>query len=138
MLCLSHVFDYIHNQFLLYLEKYSSNNQVDCVNGSFLALNLSKLKNYKIYDESVFLYGEELILGFEFKACGMKTSLIKDCFYNHLHGQTVKKNISTRSNLNIWVKSMKYIGESYYGINMNSKLIKLWLKLIKLERIYIG
>lgn len=66
---------------------------VDCVPGAFLAVDVVKFFGCGGYDERVFLYCEESILGFRLKRCGYKTILLTKYNYYHFHSTSIKKSI---------------------------------------------
>lgn len=68
--------------------------QVDCVAGSLLLITKAAFLETGGYDERVFLYCEETILGCKVKAAGFNTYICSDVHYLHLHGVTISKNVS--------------------------------------------
>lgn len=73
---------------------YSKNETtVECVPGAFLAVDIDKFISCGGYDERVFLFCEESILGFKMKNCGYKTILLTDKNYYHFHSTSIKKSI---------------------------------------------
>ena len=89
--------------------------EVDCVVGSLLMVDAAKMKQYGMYDENIFLYGEETCLGIKLKKAGLKTMLLLQACYLHLHGVSIKKEfpsmIATRKLL---MKSRLYLLQHYF------------------------
>ena len=64
--------------------------------GSFLVFNKQTLEDIEGFDESVFLYREEEILGERLKEKGYKEAVVEDCFFIHNHNyslETVEEKI---------------------------------------------
>ena len=88
----------------------------DAVPGSFLMLRMDFVEQFGIYDEKMFLYYEESVLGIKVKKKGLKTCLLLRCSFTHNHATTIKKTFGSgykRSRI-IW-KSKRYVFERYYG-----------------------
>ena len=103
---------------------------VDCVPGAFLGLDTKKFfSNY--YDESFFLYCEEMVLASEVKKNGYKTALICDEKYLHKHGVSINKTVKsvwqqrrylTKSKM-LFIK--KYLGASRIQMILGLLLFKI-------------
>lgn len=81
-------------------------SEVDCVSGAMFLLDLEKFLDVGGYDENMFLYGEETVLGYKFKQKGYKTYLLNYESYNHLHSASIDKSIPDK------VKKMKILNQS--------------------------
>lgn len=68
---------------------------VDAVLGSFFMADIHALMECGLYDEEVFLYYEEKILGFQLKKKGYKTVLLLDRSYVHLHSVSIDKSVKS-------------------------------------------
>lgn len=64
---------------------------VDVVHGSLLMLSAEAFLACGGYDERVFLYGEENILGFRMKQKGYKTLLLQNQCYSHENSGTISR-----------------------------------------------
>ena len=104
-------------------KKESQYGYVDCVPGAFLLIDISRFLEIGGYDEKVFLYCEESILGFRAKAHGLKTILIKDAAYEHFHSTSIKKTIGKVLNQ----KRLLFSSRMYY--------LEHYLKIGRLRRI---
>lgn len=90
---------------------------VDCVAGCFFIIKTDYFYKVGLFDEGVFLYNEENILGIKLKHLGYKTLVATDCFYYHNHGEEKDKAISLYKKiafLRVRYKSRKYLIENYY------------------------
>ena len=65
---------------------------VDCVPGSLLMVDTEKFLKAGGYDEKVFLYEEEYILGQRLRRAGFQTALLTEASYLHRHGETIEKS----------------------------------------------
>lgn len=91
---------------------------VDCVAGSMLMVDLEKMIKYGMYDENIFLYGEETTLGCKLKKHGLKTVFLPNRSFLHLHGESTKKTIKTTSKRwKMMLNSRYYILKNYLGAN---------------------
>lgn len=69
--------------------------EVECVQGSLLLLRVSDFVNIGGYDEDVFLYNEENILGSKYKSSHKKGILCLRYCYDHLHSVSINKSYSS-------------------------------------------
>ncbi len=75
----------------------SGSRLVDAVPGSFFMLRLDRLpagEAKRVFDNNIFLYYEEKVLGQKLKALGLKAVLATDCSYIHAHSVSVSKSVS--------------------------------------------
>lgn len=100
-------------------------SEVDCVSGAMFLLDLEKFLDVGGYDENMFLYGEETVLGYKFKQKGYKTYLLNYESYNHLHSASIDKSIPDK------VKKMKILDQSklyFYKTYLKENPIKYGLE----------
>lgn len=69
---------------------------VDCVSGSLLIVNIELMIKYFMYDERMFLFCEETLLGYKLKQVGLKTKISMDCCYLHNHSVSIDKSIKSK------------------------------------------
>lgn len=76
---------------------FKKNNTVtvDCVPGALLLVNAGIFEKIGGYDEEMFLYCEEDVLGYKVKKCGYKTVLICNVSYRHEHGVSINKSFKS-------------------------------------------
>lgn len=87
---------------------------VDCVSGAFLAVDIEKFLMVKGYDERIFLYCEETVLGIKLKNAGFKTLLLTDENYVHYHAKSTKKSISKAvKRQSLLIKSKLFVLREY-------------------------
>lgn len=66
---------------------------VDVVHGSMLMVDTEAFRECGGYDEGIFLYQEEAVLGQRMKRAGYRTVLVLDREYGHEHGVSIGKNV---------------------------------------------
>ena len=76
-------------------KEYNGNTRiaVDCVSGAFLAVDIKKFLSVDGYDERIFLYCEETMLGIKLRNAGFKTLLLTNETYVHHHAVSTQKSI---------------------------------------------
>ena len=90
--------------------------EVDCVAGSLLMVDTALMLKYGMYDENVFLFGEETTLGSKFKNAGLKTVLLLKESFLHLHGVSISRSISSQiKKRKLMLESRQYILKTYLG-----------------------
>ena len=68
--------------------KESDTNEVDSVSGAFLMISKTLFENINGFDESFFMYGEDLDLCYRVKEKGYKVVYYSDAVITHLKGQS--------------------------------------------------
>lgn len=78
-----------------YPKKYfeQSVSQVECVRGANFLLDATKFLNVGGYDERMFLYGEETLLGYKLKKKYYKSYVLNDVYYDHAVSSSITKSI---------------------------------------------
>ncbi len=112
----------------------------DVVHGSMLMVDAAAFLACGGYDEGIFLYQEEMVLGRRMKAAGRRTVLLLKESYIHQDSVSISKSISDAlRRQRLREQSVMYYMEHYLGIGPARKaLAKLWFAVIRLEtRIYL-
>ncbi len=73
----------------------SKDLQVECVHGAMFLLDPKKFLNVGGYDEELFLFGEETVLGYKLKSKGYKSFLLNNVYYDHEGSTSINKNFSS-------------------------------------------
>lgn len=109
--------------------------EVECVPGSLLMVRTKDMLQYGMYDERVFLYCEETILGQKFKIAGKKTYIVKDEVFIHHHSVSINKSIHGALRQRKILFQSKYIFiENYLHVNpLGLFFIRQFLKLSLME-----
>jgi len=113
---------------------------VDCVPGSLLMADIRKMKEAGGYDENVFLYAEEYILGARLRAKGYRTALLPEVRYLHRHAVSISKSFATLlKRQRLREKSTLYYYRKYLGISRAEELFtRLFYAAVELEVILFG
>ncbi|WP_051834994.1 glycosyltransferase family 2 protein [Lacrimispora celerecrescens] len=108
---------------------------VDAVLGSLFMADMNALMECGLYDEEVFLYYEEKILGFQMKKKGYGTILLLNQSYIHLHSVSINKNVkSILKKQAILHKSKLHYYKNYLGINRFQEcLVRAFLAFLMAE-----
>lgn len=108
---------------------------VDAVHGSMLMVDGEKFLACGGYDEHIFLYQEEAVLGQRMRAQGWKTALLLSCSYQHEHSVSIKKSIRGElERQRIREQSLLYYMKTYLGIGAFRELAaRLWFFVIRME-----
>ena len=99
-------------------EKYEKDTRtsVECVSGAFLAVDVNKFLSVGGYDERIFLYCEETMLGIKLKRAGFKTLLLTDETYVHYHEVSTQKSIPNAvKRRSLLLNSRLFVLKEYMG-----------------------
>lgn len=100
------------------LNSHEQIREVDCVPGSLLMVNRNHMETVGMYDENIFLFGEETVLGIRMKQNGFKTLLLTDDSFVHFHSVSIKKSLKKEEDrMRVMWDSRKYILGHYYRMN---------------------
>lgn len=131
-------------RFLEYPDPYFRDRKavfVDAVHGSMLMVDADKFLECGGYDEGIFLYQEEAVLGFRMRTCGCRTVLLLNCSYRHEHSVSIhKSHESQMARQRLREESTLYYMKKYLSINpLQEQLARLWFLGIRMElRIALG
>lgn len=89
---------------------------VDAIPGSLVVFDVEKFVEIGMYDENVFLYHEEMILGRKIRDKGYKSYIVMNAEYKHYHSVSVNKSFKSATKLKtIVMKSHEYYLKNYGG-----------------------
>lgn len=89
---------------------------VDGVSGSMLMVNANIMIEKGMYDENIFLYCEEIVLGIKLKNVGLKTALLTRETFIHNHSISISKTYKSELERHkLLVKSKLYVIKKYYN-----------------------
>lgn len=98
--------------------------KVDCVPGAMFMVNAKDFLRVGGYDERMFLFCEETVLGFKLKEVGLTTVLLTREYYDHQHSVTINKNIKSRIRQQKILHNSKMI---FFKKYQHSSKISLWI-----------
>ena len=111
---------------------------VECVPGAFIVYDLDKFLEVGGYDENVFLYCEESIIGEKLKRLGYKTKLLTDCYYKHEHSVSINKSIrSILKRTKILFQSRKYFMTTYLNATIGELMLADSIQFLKKLKIVV-
>lgn len=110
---------YFHRYFkkkIMYPDNYYHKklSKVEVVSGSFFLINSKHLENINYFDDKVFLYYEENILGVKTKKVGKSMVVVNDIDVVHDHSVTIDKSLKAIKKYDI-LKQSQYYFEKYYN-----------------------
>jgi len=92
---------------------------VGSVTGSMFLMRTKDMLEYGMYDENIFLYCEELILGIKMQKSCKKIALLTDCSFIHNHSVSISKTYkSAVSKHRLFMSSKLYAIKHYYHANI--------------------
>ena len=108
---------------------------VDALHGSLLMVDGAKFKECGGYDEGVFLYNEEEILGARLKGKGYKSALLLTDSYVHRHSQSISKTYQGAwQRQKLRNKSALYYYRKYLKVNWLKELAaRGFFQIVRLE-----
>lgn len=124
--------------YLNYPEKYFEGKKavyVDAVHGSMLMVDGKKFLEAGGYDEGIFLYQEEAVLGKRLAKLGYRSLLVLNQRYRHEHSVSISKSFQSHiSRQKLRNESVLYYMKQYLGIGPVREMIaKIWFAIILLE-----
>ena len=129
-------FDYIRNSLLILKYIFPQHydvyiqpvQEVGCVAGAFLGVDIDRFLSFGGYDEEVFLFCEESIIGYKAKSYGYKTYIDSRHNYYHYHSTSINKSYPKEiSKIKILFQSRKTYLYKYLKIH---GLKKLWIEFV--------
>lgn len=91
---------------------------VDAIPGSLVLFDINKFNGVGLYDEHVFLYHEEVIIGKKFQKAGYKSAVLLNKQFKHMHSVSVKKTFKQSIKpRRIAARSQRYYLKEYCHAN---------------------
>lgn len=124
--------------FLEYPKRYFYGKKavyVDAVHGSLLMVDAQKMMKCGGYDEGLFLYQEEAVLGCRMKNAGYRSALLLTDSYDHLHSTSISRTYQDAwERQKLRNKSCMYYYQNYLKINRLEKFAAaVFFEIIHLE-----
>ena len=113
---------------------------VGAVSGSMFMMRTEDMLAYGMFDENMFLYCEEMVLGLKMQTAHKKIALLTDSTFIHNHSVSISKTYkSIVSKRKIFLKSRLYVVKQYYHANVVEYLIAVILsKISMIESFFIS
>ncbi|WP_373242350.1 glycosyltransferase [Lacrimispora indolis] len=108
---------------------------VGAVHGSMLMVDTEKFLEAGGYDEGIFLYEEEQVLGRRMQNAGYRSVLLLNQHYDHEHSASISKSFSdAMKRQRLREESTLYYMKHYLHISpLQEQIAKLWFAGIRLE-----
>ena len=108
---------------------------VGAVHGSMLMVDMEKFLEAGGYDEGIFLYEEEQVLGRRMQQAGYRSVLLLNQHYDHEHSTSISKSFSDAiKRQKLREESTLYYMKQYLHISpLQEQIAKLWFAGIRLE-----
>lgn len=87
--------------------------QVEALSGCFFIISADALKDIDYYDENMFLYYEENVIGVKLRDKGYKSLIINDVSVIHNHSVTIDNSMNRVKKYRALKKSQKYFHKNY-------------------------
>lgn len=128
-----------HISFKYSLQKFNEKCfECDCVAGSWLMIDVDKFADIGMYDENVFLYCEETLIGIKAKQKNYKNFILPQYSFVHMHSVSISKSIkSVFKQQQIMWKSRLYVLSEYYQVNIFYIYFAYIISKLALVEIYI-
>jgi len=133
----------IHNKVrknkLLYSEEHYNKDIVDVevVSGCFFLIRSDVLKKVNFFDENVFLYYEENILGKKLKDLNIRSVVNTKIEVIHNHSISIDKNVKKLKKIKILKQSQMYFEKNYNKANIFERMLLFITSKISLIIYYI-
>ena len=109
---------------------------VGCVSGSMFLMRTEDMLKYGMYDESIFLYCEEVVLGKKILKSGKKIGLLTNLNYIHNHSVSISRTFnSIVSKHRLYLQSKMYVIKKYFDANFFDCFIANFLSITSMMEI---
>ena len=101
------------------INNWTGVRDVGALTGSLFLCRVDAFLSANGFDEKIFLFCEEIVLGMRIKQLGFKVALFADDFYIHNHSVSISKTYkSIFKRHSLFLKSKMYVIKEYYKSNM--------------------
>ena len=106
---------FIRKKMIFYRNSYYDNNYsiVDAVSGCFFIIKSDALEKVDFFDENMFLYYEENVMGIKLKNAGYTSLIINDVSVIHNHSVTIDNSMNRIRKYKTLKKSQRYFHKYY-------------------------
>ena len=111
--------------------------EVDAISGAFFIIRRDILEKMGLFDENVFLFYEEDILGREIRHQGYKIISLNSEKFIHYESQTIGKTFSYYKKMKELFKSKIYYQKKYNKINIMQEIIFYVLKICRNIELFV-
>lgn len=119
---------YFFGKFTLPKDMHYENHESDWVMGAFMLLSKKLYDKISGFDESYFMYSEDLELCYKVKKYGGRILFFGEAEIIHLYNQSGNEKWNNKRNRVVSGSLKKFVSENYTGINKMSTLLSINLK----------
>lgn len=135
-LCISKFFKPFYYKKILDVK--SDCKDVGAVSGALFMFNVDKMVKYGMYDENIFLYCEEVVIGIKMKHAGLKIALLPHLYFIHNHSVSINKSFySEYAKHKILIRSKLYVIKKYYHANLIEYFFAWFLSRVSLFEVFL-
>lgn len=87
------------------------NNEIDVLTGAYLMVKKEVLERTGGFDESFFMYGEDIDLSYRIRQAGYKIYYLADCSIIHFKGESTKRDMAYTK---LFYKAMRIFVQKHY------------------------
>lgn len=115
LLNLPYIHRYLRKKILFYKDEHYKTDYslVDTVSGCFFIISSEALESTGFFDENMFLYYEENVIGTKLKKQGLKTIVVNSVNVIHNHSVTIDNSLNRIKKFKELKKSQKYFHKNY-------------------------
>lgn len=111
---------------------------VGSVTGSLFLMRTKDMLEFGMYDENVFLYCEELVLGLKMQNVHKKIALLTDHTFIHNHSVSISKTYkSLAAKQRLFMKSKLFVIKRYYHANVFEYFIAIFLSKLSIVEVFL-
>lgn len=111
---------------------------VGSVTGSMFMMRTKDMLEYGMYDDNIFLYCEELILGIKMQNAHKKVALLTGYTFIHNHSVSISKTYkSLAAKQRLFMDSKLYAIKHYYHANAFENLVAFLLSKISIAEVFL-
>ena len=108
------------------------------VAGSLFMINARKITETNLYDENMFLYFEEFVLGKKIEQNKYKIALLPNISFIHNHSVSISKTYkSVLKKHMIYLRSYRYVIKHYFNSNLFYRLLSYVMSAVSLFEVFV-
>ena len=133
-------FSKVFSPLYMNVSKKTSSRYIDVfsVAGSLFMIDVEKIIDSGLYDENIFLYFEEFVLGRRCEMMKYKIALLPSLAFIHNHSVSISK--SYRSVLKkqfVYLRSYRYILKHYFDSNIFHRTLSYMMSMVSLFEVFV-
>ena len=139
LLNIPYIHRFLRKKLLFYKnsEYCSESTQVEALSGCFFIMSANALKNVDYYDENIFLYYEENVIGVKLKKMGYKSLIINGASVIHNHSVTIDNSMNRVKKYKALKKSQKYFHKYYNNASCIGMILLHFTEKCMLALLYV-